>query len=92
MYIYSKHTVKSGGNSGGKSMYASSVIQNEFITMFIQSKVLLNARKSMFYSVLMDELTNISELNYYLCVYGMLTKKHLKSDKIFIRLTLCIML
>lgn len=72
-------------------MYSNSLIHNEFITMLIQSKVLLNARKSMFYSVLADEITHISQLRNFLCMYDRLKKNHLKSEKIFLRLTLCIM-
>jgi hypothetical protein len=59
-------------NSGGKSMYTSSVVQNELITTFrhiIQSKVLSNVKKSLFYSVLADETTDISQVEQFsLCL------------------------
>lgn len=46
-------------------MYTSSVVQNELITTFsyiIQLKVVSKAKKSMFYSVLTDETTDISQV------------------------------
>lgn len=59
-------------NSGGKSMYTSSVVQNELITMFgqiIQLKIVSNANKSMFYSVLADETTDIGQVEQFsLCL------------------------
>ncbi|GBM66379.1 hypothetical protein AVEN_91964-1 [Araneus ventricosus] len=51
-------------NSGGRSMYTSSFIQNEIINTFghlIQSQIVRNDRKSIFYSVLADETTDISQ-------------------------------
>lgn len=45
-----------------------SVVQNELITTFgriIQSKVLSNVKKSLFYSVLADETTDISEVEQF---------------------------
>jgi hypothetical protein len=57
---------------GGKTMYTSSVIQNEIIGIFgsqIQSKIVSNVRKSVFYSVLADETTDISQIEQFsLCV------------------------
>lgn len=59
-------------NSGGKSMYTSSFIQNELISVFghlIQSQIVTNVRKSIFYSVLADETTDISQVEQFsLCV------------------------
>lgn len=58
--------------SGGKTMYTSSFIQNELINIFghlIQSKIVENVRKSVFYSVLADETTDISQIEQFsLCV------------------------
>lgn len=51
--------------SGGKSMYTSSVIQNELITIFgdlIVSEIVSNVQKTKFYSVLADETTDISQI------------------------------
>lgn len=48
---------------GGKSMYTSSFIQNELISTFghlIQSQIVTNVSKSIFYSVLADETTDVS--------------------------------
>nr|XP_042895669.1 52 kDa repressor of the inhibitor of the protein kinase-like [Parasteatoda tepidariorum] len=59
-------------NSGGKSMYTSSFIQNEIIDTFghlIQSQIVTNVRKSIFYSILADETTDISQVEQFsLCV------------------------
>ncbi|GBL81624.1 repressor of the inhibitor of the protein kinase [Araneus ventricosus] len=59
-------------NSGGRSMYTSSFIQNEIINTFghlIQSQVVRNVRKSIFYFVLADETTDISQIEQFsLCV------------------------
>ncbi|GBM52843.1 hypothetical protein AVEN_154174-1 [Araneus ventricosus] len=59
-------------NSGGRSMYTSSFIQNEIINTFchlIQSQIVRNVRKSIFYSVLADETTDISQIEQFcLCV------------------------
>lgn len=59
-------------NSGGKSMYTSSFIQNELINTFghlIQCQIVENVRKSIFYSVLADETTDISQIEQFsLCV------------------------
>ncbi|GBN58887.1 repressor of the inhibitor of the protein kinase [Araneus ventricosus] len=59
-------------NSGGRNMYTSSFIQNELINTFghlIQSQILRNVRKSIFYSVLADETTVISQIEQFsLCV------------------------
>ncbi|GBO42185.1 repressor of the inhibitor of the protein kinase, partial [Araneus ventricosus] len=58
--------------SGGRSMYTSSFIQNELINTFghlIQSQIVTNVRKSIFYSVLADETTDISQIEQFsLCV------------------------
>ncbi|GBN84085.1 repressor of the inhibitor of the protein kinase [Araneus ventricosus] len=59
-------------NSGGRSMYTSSFIQNELINTFgylIQSEIVRNVRKSIFYSVLADKTTDISQIEQFsLCV------------------------
>ncbi|GBN40674.1 hypothetical protein AVEN_128616-1 [Araneus ventricosus] len=59
-------------NSGGRSMCTSSFIQNEIINTFghlIQSQIVINVRKSIFYSVLADETTDISQIEQFsLCV------------------------
>ncbi|GBM78448.1 hypothetical protein AVEN_96780-1 [Araneus ventricosus] len=59
-------------NSGGRSMFTSSFIQNELINTFdhlIQSQIVGNVRKSIFYSVLVDETTDISQIEQFsLCV------------------------
>ncbi|GBO41502.1 hypothetical protein AVEN_34523-1 [Araneus ventricosus] len=59
-------------NSGGRSMYTSSFIQNELINTFghlIQSQIVRNVRKSIFDSVLADETTDISQIEQFsLCV------------------------
>ncbi|GBO13416.1 Zinc finger MYM-type protein 1 [Araneus ventricosus] len=59
-------------NSGGRSMYTSSFILNELINTFghlIQSQIVRNVRKSIFYSVLADETTDISQIEQFcLCV------------------------
>ncbi|GBL96318.1 Zinc finger MYM-type protein 1 [Araneus ventricosus] len=59
-------------NSGGRSMYTSSFIQNEIINTFghlIQSQIVRNVRKLFFYSVLADETTDISQIEQSsLCV------------------------
>ncbi|GBN31399.1 Zinc finger MYM-type protein 1 [Araneus ventricosus] len=59
-------------NSGWRSMYTSSFIQNEIINTFghlIQSQIVRNVRKSIFYSVLADETTDISQIEQFsLCV------------------------
>ncbi|GBM52532.1 hypothetical protein AVEN_230563-1 [Araneus ventricosus] len=59
-------------NSGGRSMYTSYFIQNEIINTFghlIQSQIVRNVRKSIFYSVLADETTDISQIEQFsLCV------------------------
>ncbi|GBN43277.1 hypothetical protein AVEN_230600-1 [Araneus ventricosus] len=59
-------------NSGGRSMYTSSFIQNEIINTFghlIQSQIVRNVRKFIFYSVLADETTDISQIEQFsLCV------------------------
>ncbi|GBN63283.1 repressor of the inhibitor of the protein kinase, partial [Araneus ventricosus] len=59
-------------NCGGRSMYTSPFIQNEIINMFghlIQSQIVRNVRKSIFYSVLADEATDISQIEQFsLCV------------------------
>ncbi|GBO05324.1 hypothetical protein AVEN_138116-1 [Araneus ventricosus] len=55
-------------NSGGRSMYTSSFIQNELINTFgylIQSQIVRNVRKSIFYSVLADETTDISQIEQF---------------------------
>ncbi|GBM65433.1 hypothetical protein AVEN_71115-1 [Araneus ventricosus] len=53
-------------------MYASSFIINELIDTFghlIESQIVRNARKSIFYSVLADETTDISQIEQFsLCV------------------------
>ncbi|GBM30640.1 hypothetical protein AVEN_75467-1 [Araneus ventricosus] len=53
-------------------MYTSSFIQNELINTFrhlIQSQIVRNVRKSIFYSVLADETTDISQIEQFsLCV------------------------
>ncbi|GBN44966.1 repressor of the inhibitor of the protein kinase [Araneus ventricosus] len=59
-------------NSGGRRMCTSSFIQNEFIYTFghlIQSQIVRNVRKSIFYSVLADETTDIIQIRQFsLCV------------------------
>ncbi|GBL99681.1 hypothetical protein AVEN_249729-1 [Araneus ventricosus] len=61
-------------NSGEQwwSMYTSSFIQNELINTFghlIQSQIVRNVRKSIFYFVLADETTDISPIEQFsLCV------------------------
>ncbi|GBN42913.1 Nose resistant to fluoxetine protein 6, partial [Araneus ventricosus] len=59
-------------NSSGRSMYASSLIRNEIINTFghlIQSEIMRNVRKSIFYSVLADETTDIRQIEQFsLCV------------------------
>ncbi|GBN28143.1 repressor of the inhibitor of the protein kinase [Araneus ventricosus] len=59
-------------NSGGRSMYTSSFIQNELINAFrhlIQSQLVRNVRKSISYSVLADETTDIIQIEQFsLCV------------------------
>ncbi|GBN58436.1 hypothetical protein AVEN_35297-1 [Araneus ventricosus] len=59
-------------NSGGRSMYTSSFIQNELINRFghlIYSQIVTNVRKSIFYFVLADETTDISQIDQFsLCV------------------------
>ncbi|GBN96721.1 hypothetical protein AVEN_167796-1 [Araneus ventricosus] len=59
-------------NSGGRSMYTGSFIQNEIINTFghlIQSQIVRNVRKSIFYSVLADEISDISQIEQFsLCV------------------------
>ncbi|GBM46498.1 repressor of the inhibitor of the protein kinase [Araneus ventricosus] len=59
-------------NSGGRSMCTSSFIQNELINTFghlIQSQIVRNVRKSIFYSALADETTDIIQIEQFsLCV------------------------
>ncbi|GBM12527.1 repressor of the inhibitor of the protein kinase [Araneus ventricosus] len=59
-------------NSGGRSMYTSCFIQKENINTFghlIQSQIVRNVRKCIFYSVLADETTDISQIEQFsLCV------------------------
>ncbi|GBN03105.1 hypothetical protein AVEN_270885-1, partial [Araneus ventricosus] len=59
-------------NSGGRSMCTSSFIQKELINTFghlIQSQIVRNVRKSIFYSVLADETTDIIQIEQFsLCV------------------------
>ncbi|GBM71007.1 repressor of the inhibitor of the protein kinase [Araneus ventricosus] len=59
-------------NSGGRNMNTSSFIQNELINTFghlIESQIVTNVRKSIFYSVLADETTDISQIEQFsLCV------------------------
>ncbi|GBN84199.1 hypothetical protein AVEN_153345-1 [Araneus ventricosus] len=59
-------------NSGERRMYTSSFIQNELINTFghlIKSQIVRNVRKSIFYSVLADETTGISQIEQLsLCV------------------------
>ncbi|GBN47575.1 hypothetical protein AVEN_117031-1 [Araneus ventricosus] len=59
-------------NSGGRSMYTSYFIQNELINTFghlIQSQIVRNIRNSIFYSVLVDETNDISQIEQFsLCV------------------------
>ncbi|GBO21990.1 repressor of the inhibitor of the protein kinase [Araneus ventricosus] len=59
-------------NSGGRSMHTSSFIQNEIINTIghlIKSQIVRNVRKSIFYSVLADETTDISQIEQFsLCV------------------------
>ncbi|GBN95919.1 repressor of the inhibitor of the protein kinase [Araneus ventricosus] len=59
-------------NSGGRSMHTSAFIQNELINTFghlIQSQIVRNVRKSIYYSVLADETTDISQIKQFsLCV------------------------
>ncbi|GBO21253.1 repressor of the inhibitor of the protein kinase [Araneus ventricosus] len=55
-------------NSGGRSMCTSSFIQNELINTFghlIQSQIVRNVRKSIFYSALEDETTDISQIEQF---------------------------
>ncbi|GBM39638.1 hypothetical protein AVEN_251565-1 [Araneus ventricosus] len=59
-------------NSGGRRMCTSSFIQNELINTFghlIQSQIVRNVRKFIFYSVLADETTDIIQVEQFsLCV------------------------
>ncbi|GBM09370.1 hypothetical protein AVEN_5818-1 [Araneus ventricosus] len=59
-------------SNGGRNMNTSSFIQNELINTFghlIQSKIMINVRKSIFYSVLADETTDIIQIEQFsLCV------------------------
>lgn len=56
-------------------MYISSLIQNELINTFgyfIQSKIVANVRKFVFYSILADGTTGISQIEqFFLCVHYM---------------------
>ncbi|GBN35873.1 repressor of the inhibitor of the protein kinase [Araneus ventricosus] len=59
-------------NSGGRSTYTSFFIQNELINTFghlIQSQIVRNVRKTIFYSVLADETADISQIEQFsLCL------------------------
>ncbi|GBO35782.1 hypothetical protein AVEN_30133-1 [Araneus ventricosus] len=70
-------------NSGGRSMYTSSFILNEIINTFghlIQSQTVRNVRKSIFYFVLADETTDISQIEQFsLCV------RHVEDQKYKVR-------
>ncbi|XP_044751693.1 52 kDa repressor of the inhibitor of the protein kinase-like [Coccinella septempunctata] len=59
-------------SAGGKTMYTSPVIQNDIINTFgslIQSKIVAKVRNSIFYSVLADETTDISQIEQFsLCI------------------------
>ncbi|GBN79590.1 hypothetical protein AVEN_268641-1 [Araneus ventricosus] len=70
-------------NSGGKSMYTSYFIQNELINTFghlIQSQIVTNVRKSIFYSVLADETTDIIQIEQFSLLKEIAAKLDIKEE------------